>query len=382
MKNKLKVAIIITVIPSYREGFYDKILNNKNLEITIYAQTHIPGMNLKTIHNRYVNNVKLVSFFCAEREKIGLQFLPLYEIFTKYDLVVVEGNPRQITHFFLATALRIFRKKVILWTMAHSFRGVSITEDLRLYWSKLFKFIFVYTDKEVAFLRSKGFKNQFIVGMNNGLNQKKIDASILKWNEQKINDWLVSENLHNKTILLSSARLESKNKLDLIISALPKIITIYPNILWIVIGKGIEEERLKQLTIKNNLTQYVSFVGEIYEEDNLAPFFLSSKLFLHPASIGLSLLHAFGYGLPVITHGNAFLHNPEYGAFQEGITGLNFVENNVDDLASTILKLLNDTETMKRMSNFTKKIAREDYNTDVMAKRFMKIINLANENKP
>lgn len=377
ISKKLKVAIVLNIIPSYREGFYDALFENRDIEVTVYAQECIPGLNLKTIHSRYPENVKLVKFICAKREKIGWQFLPFYEIFKNYDVVVVDGNPRQISHFLLGTFFRLLGKKVILWTMAHSFRGFSPTENLRLFWSRIFRYIFVYTDSEVDFLRKKGFKKQYILGMNNGLNQKKIDAAILEWNENKLEKWLKTEKLDGSLLLLSSARLDPKNKFEQIIQALPLILEKFPNLIWCIIGKGVEEDKLREFVNALNISDNVRFVGEIYDEIDLAPWFLSSKLFIHPAAVGLSLLHAFGYGLPLITNGNKHLHNPEYSAFEEGLTGLNFVENNIEDLASTVIKLLNDEGTRNEMKLYTQKVAREKYNSEVMSKRFLQIIDVA-----
>jgi glycosyltransferase involved in cell wall biosynthesis len=377
ISKKLKVAIVLNIIPSYREGFYDALFENRDIEVTVYAQECIPGLNLKTIHNRYPKNVKLVKFICAKREKIGWQFLPFYQIFKNYDVVVVDGNPRQISHFLLGTFLRLVGKKVILWTMAHSFRGFSPTENLRLFWSRMFKYIFVYTDSEVDFLREKGFKEQYILGMNNGLNQKKIDIAILEWNENKLENWLKTEKLVGSLLLLSSARLDPKNKFEQIIQALPLILEKFPNLIWCIIGKGVEEDKLRELVNTLNIADNVRFVGEIYDENDLAPWFLSSKLFIHPAAVGLSLLHAFGYGLPLITNGNKHLHNPEYSAFEEGLTGLTFAENNIEDLASIVIKLLNDEASRNEMKLYTQKVAREKYNSEVMSKRFLQIIEVA-----
>ena len=373
--KKIKIAIVLNVIPSYREGFYDALFDSKEVDVTVYAQKNIPGLNLKTIHERYPNNVKLVNFICAKREKIGWQFLPFYEILTKYDVVVVDGNPRQVSHFFLATLCRILGKKTVLWTMAHSFRGFSPTENLRLLWSRMFENIFVYTDDEVEFLRKKGFKKQTILGMNNGLNQKKIDAAILEWDDNKLIEWQKKERFDNSILLLSSARFDPKNKFSQVIGALPIILKKFPNLIWCIIGKGVEEDKLRELVKTLEIENNVRFVGEIYKETDLAPWFLSSKLFIHPAAVGLSLLHAFGYGLPTVTNGNKNLHNPEYAAFENGRTGLNFIENNVEDLASTIIKLLNEDFVLKDMKLYTQKIAREKYNSEVMLKRFLEIID-------
>jgi glycosyltransferase involved in cell wall biosynthesis len=377
----LKIAIIVDIVASYRAGFYDILFENKDLEVTVYAQNKIPGMNLNFIHDRYPNNVKLVKYICADRQKIGWQFLPFFKIFKDYDVVVVEGNPRQISHFVLATTLRIFRNKVVLWTMAHSFRGFAPTENLRLFWSKIFKYIYVYTDAEADFLRNKGFKKQYIVGMNNGLNQKKIDAAILEWNKEKLENWNKSKGFEDAMLLLSCSRLEPKNKYEFVIQALPIILEKVPNLIWCIIGKGVEEEKLRALVTSKGLDSNVRFIGEIYNETELAPWFLSSDVFVHPAAIGLSLLHSFGYGLPVVTNSNAHLHNPEYAAFEEGLTGRSFIENDIDNLASVIIKLLEDQENLAKMKPYTQIIAREKYNSEVMASRFTDIVNKAYEQR-
>ncbi len=373
----LKIGIVLNILPSYRGGFYDIIFKKKEVDVTVYAQNKIPGMNLNLIHDHYPDNVKLVKFICAKREKICWQFLPFYEIFTKYDVVFVDGNPRQVSHFVIATLLRLFRKKVVLWTMAHSYRGFAPTENLRLFWSRIFKFIYVYTDAEVAFLREKGFKEQYIVGMNNGLNQKKIDNHISEWSKERLENWKIKKGLQDNQILLSCSRLDPKNRYDLIIEALPLILEKNPNVVWCVIGKGIEEEKLKALVSEKGLKDNVNFVGEVYAESDLAPWFLTAEIFIHPAAVGLSLLHSFGYGLPVITNGNKHLHNPEYAAFENGLTGLNYIENNYEDLANVVVQLLQDDDTRHQMKAYTQIIAREKYNSEVMANRFLDIVNKA-----
>ena len=70
----LKIAIIVDVMPSYRGGFYDIIFNNKDIIVTVYTQNSLPGVNLNLIHDRYPNNVKVIKFVCAKRERVGWQF--------------------------------------------------------------------------------------------------------------------------------------------------------------------------------------------------------------------------------------------------------------------------------------------------------------------
>lgn len=334
-------------------------------------------MNLLSIHKQYPRNIKIIKFISAKKEKIVWQFLPWKEIITKYDVVFISGNPRVLSDVVLGTLLRLMGKRVVLWTMAHSYRGNKLTENIRLLWSRIFQNIFVYTDKEVEYLKEKGFRNHYILGMNNGLDQKNIDSIVSKWTEEKTTKWMELNDYQNKKIIISCARLETKNNFRLVIEALPKIVQKIPNLLWFLIGGGDEEENLKKLASKLRVEKHIVFLGAIYEEEKLAPYFLSSLLFIHPAAIGLSLLHAFGYGIPVIVHDQINLHGPEYAAFQNDLTGKNFKFNDPDDLANVIITLLNNPNKINQMKRNVQKIAREQYNVDIMVNRFIQMANYA-----
>jgi glycosyltransferase involved in cell wall biosynthesis len=369
--KKIRIAIVTNVIPSYREGFYDRLCSRQDVSITVFCQESVPGLKLRVIHSKYPSNVHLVKFLSAPGEKLGWRFIPWIKIFTEFDVVFVDGNPRILSDAVLASLLKVFRKKVVLWTMGHSFRSNKVLEQIRLLWTRLFYFILVYTEKEVAYLQRKGFSGKYLVGMNNGLDQKQIDTTILAWPEKRLKEWRLRHKFDNRVLLLSCARLVQKNKFHLFIQALPDIIRKVPNVLWCIIGNGPEQPQLKSMVDLAGLSKYVLFVGELYNEEELAPWFLSSKFFIHPAAIGLSLLHSFGYGLPVVTHGNASLHGPEYAAFEPGLTGYNFDEDEVSEIAANVIRLLADDRVLSKMKQYVQEVVRNNYNVDVMVERFI-----------
>jgi len=377
VNKKIKIAIIPTIIATYRKGFFDRLIDRDDLEITIFCQRNITGTKIKCISNQYSNNVKYVKHVSTKDGSFTWQFLPFLKIFFDYDVVVISGNPRVISDFFLGILLRLLGKPVILWTMAKSFRANQYTQFLRLTWAKTFKFILTYNENEISFLKRNGFKNQKFIGINNGLDQKIIDSSAKKWNDSKLNEWLSINKLTGKKIILSLARLESKNNFELVLKALPHILYSIPDIHWCLIGEGSQSQHLQNLCKNLNIQNYVSFCGPIFNEDELAPYFLTASVFVHPSAIGLSLLHAYGYGLPVITHGVSDLHGPEYCSFNAGITGLNFELNNHLSLSDTIVGLISDEKNRLLMKANNLDIVRNVYNADVMAKRFIQIIYLA-----
>lgn len=377
MGKKINVAVLTNIIPTYREGFYDRLFNREDLNVTVYCQNRMPGMNLIPIHERYGERVKIVKYISAKNEKVAWQFLPWGEIINDYDVVFVGGNPRVLSDFLISSFLHFAGKNIVHWTMAHSFRANVISEMIRLMWSRIFENIFVYTDAEVEYLHKKGFKKKFILGMNNGLDQKNIDAVAAAWTKDRLKEWSASNNLENRTLMLSCARLDAKNRFELVVQSMPEIIALFPDLLWCLIGDGDDEVKLKTMVKNAGLSSHVRFIGGLYKEDELAPWFLSSEVFVHPAAIGLSLLHSFGYGLPVITHGKAELHNPEYAAFEPDSTGRNFCIGNPQSLADTVIKLLQDRALLSNMKKYVLKVAREKYNVDVMVERFVEIARKA-----
>lgn len=377
MNKKVKIAILPTIISPYRKGFYDRILQIDEFDVQIFCQRKILGTNLKCISKNYPNNVKFVDFISTNHGTLSFQFLPIFKLIKNFDVIIISGNPRVISDFLFGIFLRLIGKPVIIWTMVKSYRANKFTQFLRLSWVKLFKYILLYTDNEVYYLRENGFRKQCLVGINNGLDQKLIDENVKQWDSSKLDIWLKQNSLSDKRMILSLARLERKNKFELVLKSLPIVIEQIPDIHWCLIGDGEDFEKLKHICKEYNIENHVTFVGSIYEEEFLTPYFLSALLFVHPAAIGLSLLHAFGYGLPVITHSNSDLHGPEYGAFQNGITGLNYIYDDYKSLANVIIQLINLDQQRKTMALETINIAREKYNVDVMVDRFIEITNKA-----
>jgi glycosyltransferase involved in cell wall biosynthesis len=373
MMNALRIAIITNILPKYREGFYDALFRRTDVIVRVYCQERIPGADFETIHGKYGYKVTLMKYLSARREKIAVQFIPWIKILSESDVVFVGGNPRVVSDVLLGTLLTFMRKKVVLWTMARSFRNNRLAERIRLRWSRIFRHILVYTDEEADYLKRRGFKKNYVLGINNGLDQNAIEQAASSWPVSELNEWRYGEGIDGQILILSCARLERKNRLDLVAEALPILVSLIPNLTWCIIGSGPELPELKALVDSLSMNDHVRFVGGLYEERELAPWFMSSKLLVHPAAVGLSLLHAFGYGLPVIVNDNPRSHGPEYAAFGSGSTGLAFRENDVKHLADTIIKLLDDHQARTMMGEKAYALARNKYNTNIMVERLIKI---------
>jgi glycosyltransferase involved in cell wall biosynthesis len=247
---------------------------------------------------------------------------------------------------------------------------------MRLSWWRWYRHLFVYTDREVEMLKQKGFTTHDIVGMNNGLDQRRIDAIAHEWTPERLAGWREHQGLAGRTAILSCARLEAKNRFELGIEALAILLREHPDLVWCVIGDGVQKDALTRQAEALGVSHAIRWVGAVTDDADLAPWFLNSELLLHPASIGLTLLHAFGYGLPVVTHGDPREHNPEFAAFEDGGTGRAYV-GGAGNLADAVRCCLADADGRARMSARALRIARESHNVDVMAERFAELAKRA-----
>jgi glycosyltransferase involved in cell wall biosynthesis len=366
-----RIAILTNVVPSYRQGFFDRLFARTDVSVHVYCQAELPGTNVKPIHGNYPAHVTVIPARAMKGEALVWQHTPWRQVLFGYDVVFVAGNPRVLSHAMAATLLRLLGRNVVLWTMAHSFGANRWSEGVRLLWTRAFRHLFLYTDAEVRDLRARGFRRHVLHAMNNGLDQRRIDRVTEAWDDARLDAWRQANGLGGRTLVLTCTRLDPKNKLELMMRALPSVARARPEVMWCIVGGGGEEARLKSIAREMGVAERVRFVGELYDDAELAPWFLSSQVLVHPGAIGLSLLHAFGYGLPVVTNGNAAGHGPEFGAFEEGLTGRTFREDDADDLARTLIDLLQDAPALAPMRRHARSIVRERFNVDVMVDRFV-----------
>lgn len=146
---------------------------------------------------------------------------------------------------------------------------------------------------------------------------------------------------------------------------------------WVIIGDGLQRDKIRGQVIEHGLEDHIILTGAIYEESMLAPYFLSASLLIHPGSIGLSVMHAFGYALPVITHDEESWHAPEIAALKEGHNGIVFPQMDWCGLEQQVRRVLGDEPLLKLLSDGAIQTSRTEFNTSIMAKRFLEICEMA-----
>jgi glycosyltransferase involved in cell wall biosynthesis len=363
-----RVAVVTNVLPTYRRAFYDALCAAGEFSVTVFCQERLPGFNLAPAHEQIGCPVRLLRFAGSERALVW-QRLPVRELWSGFDAYVFYGNIRVLSNLLWASLFHAAGRPVLLWGQAHTAGANPRLERVRLAWWRSFDHLLVYTDAEVDYLRARGFA-QDVTGLNNGLDQRAVERAAAAWPPERLAVWQAAQGLDGRVPILSVARLAPKNRFDTVVRALPALVEHFPGLLWCVVGGGEEEASLRALAASLGVGDAIRWVGPEYAEERLAPWFLSSRAFVLPGSIGLSLLHAFGYGLPVVTHANPANQMPEFAALAHGVNGLAFPEGDLAALTDCIALLLSQPAAAQQMGRNGLEVARTRYNVDVMVERF------------
>ncbi|MFC1531367.1 glycosyltransferase [Gemmatimonadota bacterium] len=179
--------------------------------------------------------------------------------------------------------------------------------------------------------------------------------------DDKLAEFRQSKGLRASASVLTVSRLVRQNRVDRLIQAAALLRQTHPDVKVIIVGDGPDLPRLQSLTSSLALTTNILFLGAIYDEEDLAPWFQAATVFCYPQNIGLSLLHAFGYGLPVVTSDAVACHNPEIAALEPNVNGLMYQHASIEDLASKLRVVFDSPELRQRLSAGALRTVEEEY---------------------
>lgn len=176
----------------------------------------------------------------------------------------------------------------------------------------------------------------------------------------------------NKKLILTIRRLVYKNGLDTFIEAAALLTREFPNLLFIVIGKGpnrkLIEKRVREMRIDDNV-KLAGFVPE-----RLLPLhYNAADYFVIPSSSGeglpLVLLEAMACGLPVIA--TSVGGTPEI--IKDMKNGALVPPRNPEALADTISKFLANKELGLTIGEEARKIVEEKFTWEENVRRLQKV---------
>jgi phosphatidylinositol alpha-1,6-mannosyltransferase len=159
--------------------------------------------------------------------------------------------------------------------------------------------------------------------------------------------------LAGKRVLLSVSRLIPRKGQDVVLRALPEVLRRVPEAVYLIVGGGPEEERLRTLARTLGIEQNVRFVGSIPNSEAV-DYYHAADVFVMPnrampngdvEGFGLVFLEANACGLPVI--GGRSGGTPDAIAHER--SGYLVDPTSAAEVAARLVLLLTDSELRSRL---------------------------------
>lgn len=344
--------IIQPEIPKYRVPFFKLLTEQYKTSIKIYfSEGKLGALNTKIESENYVQLGEIKKIIFGLFYQRGVEDIEI----KKHDIVVVCGNIRHLSAVYLVFKCRLIGANVIWWGHLQSSTSKATFHIIRLLFLKISNACLFYTDLEMKKYQKTVAYNRKIFALNNGLNTNEINRLRVNYVSCERRD------------ILFIGRLTDKSELAVLFEALK---LMDPNIHVHVIGDGQNAKILCELATKLGVNDRVVWHGALVDEVEISKIVNKIKLFVYPGSVGLSLLHAFSYGIPAVVHSSEKDHMPEFAAFKCSQAGFLFERNNIKSLANKINMLYVSDEQLNEMSKKALETTERTFNVNDMVARF------------
>jgi glycosyltransferase involved in cell wall biosynthesis len=175
-------------------------------------------------------------------------------------------------------------------------------------------------------------------------------------------------------LICFTGRLQPVKRLPWLLHALHLVAQQGRNVHLVLVGDGSERPVLESLAQELRLSGFVHFLGATYDESRLGLVLSASDLAVVPSGAGLSVMHALGYGTPVLLHDKVEEHFPEWEAVKEGETGWFYRNDDLSDCAEKIIDALFPTPQKPAMAEACRSVISSRYNTTTHAGLFINAI--------
>lgn len=355
-----RILIVQPALPGYRVGLFNnlqRLLPNSAVHVLASSVDTNKVVSVRPVDTAFSYSIsgRTISFLgLCWQPGAFLQVLRL----KRTDTLVLVGNPRYIGNLIAGLAAKIKGVDVIWWGQLWSIATTKRSLRLKLWLMRMIATKAVlYTERE-AKATSRILPGRKIFFLNNGVDNTQIKALRTPYSAED-----------RSPRILFLGRLTPKADIQLLLRAMAEV-----DHLSLDIVGGQSSPELQQLIISLELDNRINFRGEISDENQIAAIANKCLFFVYPGSVGLSVIHAFNYGLPALLHNQRRKHMPEIAAFTAGVHGETFEHGDHSSLAKAISRMAEDHAQLNSYSANALQVSAEDYNTDVMAKRFAEAI--------
>jgi glycosyltransferase involved in cell wall biosynthesis len=374
-----RLLIFQQIVPSYRVPVFRAMYNRFN-SLLCHSTNNRSSKIASAVHkidfpHKVIRNYDLLGTWQVVTPT-------LYKL--KPDIVIAGVAATNFTFLKILLLKYVFHYKLIAW--GHGVHNKELNNQFPGLRGRLMKYYFDKADAIIFYSENrKKIVEKILPSLSNKMfiAQNTLDLSEIKtiYNDlQVLGKVAVKKELganFNATYnLIFIGRLLKNKRLDMLIDVI-NILAEKCDVALHIIGCGEEEVAIKNHPLyKKKIFHY----GAIYDDKITGKFLYASDLFVMPGYVGLSLIHAFAYGIPVVTCIQEItgpFHSPEIEYLKANYNGI-LSNNNPYDMANDIQIALNDSDKMALLNKNALITAYEQCTLEKMLAGFEQAINFVN----
>lgn len=355
-RRPLRTAFIQEIVPSYRQPFFEGLGRADGVELTVFAgEADVAEGFLGASEND-------TSFAWQKLERrltklrgsrlVRLRGLLMCLVRLRPDVVISVGNKGFVQNHLLLLLKRVAGFRMYLLQHAFEYRAASrrfrTLEWLyfRRYLLPLVDGVILYTEYERERLIQRGVNPKKLWFTNNTLDIEGIAKIRQGLQPAEAEDIRSRLGVRSAPSIVFLGRLVRGKQVELLLEYFDRIRARVPNAQLIVVGDG---PLRRELTERWTDSPSVVLTGGIYDELVIASLMQVARAVFLPGYSGLTVNHAFAYGVPFVTLRSP-AHKPEIDYVCHGVNGYLLEPDDVATNVSVLSALLTDDVLFAQMS--------------------------------
>ena len=347
----MKIAFVTNMCPHYRVKTFETLANYHNVEYYFFSMgdewywQQQNGVQAGAFHHEYLPGVRLKNTRLTPT-------LPWKLLRGDYEAYIkcINGRFALPATYLIA---RLKRKPFILWTgvwMRLQTRAHRLFFPITRYMYRHADAIVVYGEHVKRYLVSEGIEEQRIFVTHHAVDNQAYNRVVSNQEQLALRQQL--QIAPDQNVILYLGRLAEGKGLTYLLDAFASMNRT--DTVFVLVGAGAEESRLKAKSEALGITRQMRFVGYVPTEETTL-YYKMADIFVLPSITtatfkepwGLVVNEAFNQGLPVIA--TDAVGAAAGGLVQNGVNGFVVPERDSQALANALEQLLDDEDLRHNM---------------------------------
>jgi len=345
--RRVRVAWLHPVIAHYRVPILNKVESDVRLEVTHFAGDESSGVSVADASGEVEGRVvRLTNVRIPRRPNVIYAIGWSRVVRGGFDVVLTSEAVHNVVNWLLLLLRPFFDYKlIVVGHIRPSGDAMRLATNLRRSYVRRADGIIAYSEEGARQALAWGVAKKRITVWGNTLDLDRIKKARENIEPDRI-ALLREKLLGDKRAVAFLGRPTPAKRPEVAIDTILELERRGFPVVLFVIGDSAEVPGLRKRAAGS---ENVRFVGAEFSEERIAEYLSLSEMVFIPGAVGLSAVHAFAYGRPLLTWKLA-PHRPEMEAARHGWNCCLVEECSAAAFADAIVKLLTDKGELARLA--------------------------------